>query len=32
VTYAGELETLAAALRGQGWRVTVGANALSIRK
>lgn len=32
VTYAGELEALAAALRGQGWRVTVGSGALSIRK
>lgn len=32
VTYAGEIEALAAALRAQGWRVTVGAGALSIRK
>lgn len=32
VTYAGDLESLAAALRAQGWRVTVGADALSIRK
>lgn len=32
VTYAGELEALAAALRAQGWRVTAGAGALSIRK
>ncbi|WP_292629920.1 heavy-metal-associated domain-containing protein [Novosphingobium sp. 28-62-57] len=32
VTYAGELDALAAALRAQGWRVTVGAGALSIRK
>jgi hypothetical protein len=32
VTYAGELEALAAALRAQGWRVTVGSGALSIRK
>ncbi|MCY1671098.1 heavy-metal-associated domain-containing protein [Novosphingobium sp. SL115] len=32
VTYTGELEALAAALRSQGWRVTVGAGALSIRK
>ena len=32
VTYAGEIDTLAAALRAQGWRVTVGAGALSIRK
>ncbi|OYZ19556.1 MAG: hypothetical protein B7Y31_15030, partial [Novosphingobium sp. 16-62-11] len=32
VTYAGEMDALAAALRAQGWRVTVGAGALSIRK
>lgn len=32
VTYAGEMDGLAAALRAQGWRVTVGAGALSIRK
>lgn len=32
VTYAGEIEALAAALRAQSWRVTVGAGALSIRK
>ncbi|MGV3513005.1 MAG: heavy-metal-associated domain-containing protein [Novosphingobium sp.] len=32
VAYAGEIEALAAALRAQGWRVTVGAGALSIRK
>ncbi|GHC99258.1 heavy-metal-associated domain-containing protein [Novosphingobium pokkalii] len=32
VTYAGNLETLAAALRAQGWKVTAGANALSIRR
>lgn len=32
VTYAGELDALAAALRAQGWRVTAGAGALSIRK
>lgn len=32
VTYAGEIDALAAALRAQGWRVTVGAGALSIRK
>lgn len=32
VTYTGEIEALAAALRAQGWRVTVGAGALSIRK
>ena len=32
VTYGGELEALAAALRAQGWRVSVGADALSIRK
>ena len=32
VTYAGDLDALAAALRAQGWRVTVGADALSIRR
>ena len=32
VSYAGELNTLAEALRARGWRVTVGANALSIRR
>ena len=32
VTYAGELETLAAALRAQGWKVTQGAGALMIRR
>ena len=32
VTFAGDIETLAAALRGQGWKVTQGASALSIRK
>jgi hypothetical protein len=32
VTYAGELSALADALRGRGWRVTVGNNALSIRR
>lgn len=32
VTYAGEIDALAAALKAQGWRVSVGANALSIRK
>lgn len=32
VTYAGEIDALAAALRAQGWRVSVGADALSIRK
>lgn len=32
VTYAGDIDALAAALRAQGWRVTVGAGALSIRK
>lgn len=32
VTYAGELGGLADALRARGWRVTVGANALSIRR
>ncbi|MFX8965056.1 hypothetical protein ABTN15_19870, partial [Acinetobacter baumannii] len=32
VTYAGELEALAAALRAQGWKVTVGSGALIIRR
>lgn len=32
VTYAGEIETLAAGLRAQGWKVTQGAGALSIRR
>lgn len=32
VTYTGDLGALAAALRGRGWQVTQGANALSIRK
>ncbi len=32
VTYAGELDALAAALRARGFSVTVGANALSIRR
>ncbi|NKJ41008.1 heavy-metal-associated domain-containing protein [Novosphingobium sp. SG720] len=32
VTFAGDLEGLAAGLRAQGWKVTQGANALSIRK
>ena len=32
VTYAGELDALAAALRARGWQVTVGSNALSIRR
>ncbi len=32
VTYAGELDALAAALRAQGWKVTQGAGALVIRK
>lgn len=32
VTYAGDLDALAAALRAQGWKVTQGANALSIRR
>jgi hypothetical protein len=32
VTYAGELDTLAAGLRAQGWKVTQGAGALSIRR
>jgi hypothetical protein len=32
VTYEGDIDTLAAALRARGWRVTVGANALSIKR
>ena len=32
VTYAGELDALAAALRARGWQVAVGSNALSIRR
>jgi len=32
VAYAGDLEALAAALRSQGWKVTQGAGALSIRR
>lgn len=32
VSYAGELSTLAAALRARGWQVSVGSNALSIRR
>lgn len=32
VTYAGDLDGLAAALRARGWQVTVGSNALSIRR
>lgn len=32
VSYAGELSALAAALRARGWQVTVGSNALSIRR
>lgn len=32
VSYAGELSTLAAALRAKGWTVAVGNNALSIRR
>ena len=32
VTYAGDLNALAAALRARGWQVTVGSNALSIRR
>ncbi|WP_421837348.1 heavy-metal-associated domain-containing protein [Novosphingobium sp.] len=32
VTFAGDIDALAAALRAQGWRVTQGAAALSIRK
>jgi len=31
VSYAGDLATLAEALRARGWKVTVGTNALSIR-
>ena len=32
VSYAGEIGTLAAALRARGWQVSVGGNALSIRR
>ena len=32
VSFAGELNALAAALRARGWQVTVGSNALSIRR
>ena len=32
VTYEGDLDTLAAALRSRGWKVSVGANALSIKR
>lgn len=32
VTYEGDLDALAAALRARGWKVSVGANALSIRR
>ncbi len=32
VTFEGDLDTLAASLRAKGWKVTVGNNALSIRK
>ncbi len=32
VTYAGDIETLAAGLRAQGWKVTQGPGALSIRR
>jgi hypothetical protein len=32
VTFAGDLDALAAGLRAQGWKVTQGAGALSIRK
>lgn len=32
VSYAGELGALAAALRARGWQVSVGSNALSIRR
>jgi hypothetical protein len=32
VTFAGDIDALAAALRAQGWRVTQGAGALNLRK
>ncbi len=32
VSFAGDLDALAAALRARGWQVTVGSNALSIRR
>lgn len=32
VSYEGDIDTLAAALRSRGWKVTVGANALSIKR
>lgn len=32
VTYEGDLDTLAASLRSRGWKVSVGANALSIKR
>jgi hypothetical protein len=32
VTYLGDLDGLAAALRASGWRVTVGSNALAISR
>ncbi len=32
VTFSGDLDALAAALRGRGWQVSVGAGALSIRR
>lgn len=32
VTYEGDIESLAASLRARGWRVSVGANALSIKR
>jgi hypothetical protein len=32
VTMAGDIDALAAALRARGWQVTVGSNALSIRR
>ena len=32
VTYSGDIEALAAALRAQGWKVTQGPGALSIRR
>ena len=32
VSYAGEISALAAALRARGWQVSVGSNALSIRR
>jgi hypothetical protein len=32
VSYAGELQELATALRARGWQVSVGSNSLSIRR